>query len=237
MLFDLRGRRRRAVQATYLLLALLMGGGLVFFGIGGDVSGGLFDAFSERGGGDDTNERLEQRIDNLEERLQANPQDEATLKALVRNYHALANSQLPSGSIQYPDEARDDLQQAGNYWNRYLEVEDGDPDASLARLALTVYDQTALNEPAEAANAMRIIAEAGNSFQLYLGLVQRAAAAGDTRTADLAAQKAVDLAPKQLKKQVRQQAEAAKAPPTEQAPGQAPVPQGEPTPTPEDAPE
>src|ERR671914_530323 len=50
MLFDLRGRRRRAVQATYLILALLMGGGLVFFGIGGDVSGGLFDAFSVRGG-------------------------------------------------------------------------------------------------------------------------------------------------------------------------------------------
>ena len=33
MLFDLRGRRRRAVQATYLTLAILMGGGLVFFGI------------------------------------------------------------------------------------------------------------------------------------------------------------------------------------------------------------
>src|ERR671914_171088 len=51
MLFDLRGRRRRAVQATYLTLAVLMGGGLVLFGIGGDVSGGLFDAFSDRSGG------------------------------------------------------------------------------------------------------------------------------------------------------------------------------------------
>ena len=45
MLFDLRGRRRRAVQGTYLMLALLMGGGLVLFGIGGSVSGGLLDAF------------------------------------------------------------------------------------------------------------------------------------------------------------------------------------------------
>jgi hypothetical protein len=238
MLFDLRGRRRRAVQATYLMLALLMGGGLVFFGIGGDVSGGLFDAFSDRSGSGDTNERLEERIDNMEERLQANPQNEAALKALVRDYHALANSQLPSGTVQYPDDALDELQQAGDYWKRYLEVEDGDPDASLARLALVVYDQTGLNEPTEAANAMRIIAEAGNSYELYLGLVQRAAAAGDTRTADLAAQKAVDLAPKRLKKQVRQQAKAAKAPPpTEQAPGQAPAPQGEPTPTPEQTPE
>jgi hypothetical protein len=234
MLFDLRGRRRRAVQATYLLLALLMGGGLVFFGIGGDVSGGLFDAFSERGGGGDINERLEERIDRQEERLQANPQNEAALKALVRDYHALANAQRPSGAIEYPEDARDELAQAGQYWQRYLEVEDGKPDASLARLALTLYEADALNQPEEAAGAMRIIADAGNSPDLYIALVQRATAAGDTRTADLAAQKAVDLAPKRLKKQVKQQAEAAKAPPpTEQAPGQAPPPPETPTPTPE----
>jgi hypothetical protein len=233
MLFDLRGRRRRAVQATYLMLALLMGGGLVFFGIGGDVSGGLFDAFSDRSGGD-VNERLEERIDKREAQLQANPRNEAALKALVRDYHALASAQLPTGATQHPEEARDELQRAGEYWNRYLEVEEGKPDPSLARIALTVYDTGALNDPTEAAQAMRIIAEAGNSYELYLGLVQRAAAAGDTRTADLAAQKAVDLAPKRLKKQVKQQAEAAKAPPpTEQAPGQAPVPPETPTPTPE----
>jgi hypothetical protein len=233
MLFDLRGRRRRAVQATYLLLALLMGGGLVFFGIGGDVSGGLFDAFSDRSGGD-VNERLEERIDQREEQLQNNPRNEAALKALVRDYHALASAQLPTGATQHPEEAQDELQRAGEYWNRYLEVEDGKPDPSLARIALTVYDTGALNQPEEAANAMRIIADAGNSYELYLGLVQRAAAAGDTRTADLAAQKAVDLAPKRLKKQVRRQAEAAKAPPpTEAAPGQAAPPEQAPTPTPE----
>jgi hypothetical protein len=97
MLFDLRGRRRRAVQATYLTLALLMGGGLVFFGIGGDVSGGLFDAFSERGGGTTANQ-LQDRVDRLEERLAENPRSEATLKELVRDYHGLAGQELPSGT-------------------------------------------------------------------------------------------------------------------------------------------
>jgi hypothetical protein len=222
MLFDLRGRRRRAVQATYLTLALLMGGGLVFFGIGGDVSGGLFDAFSDRSGSSSANEQLEDRIDRLEDRLAANPQSEATLKALVRDYHALAGAQLPSGAVQYPEEARDELRQAGRYWQRYLEVEDGEPDASLARLAVAVYDQGALNEPQEAAAAMRVVAESANDFQSYLALTQRAAAAGDTRTADLAAQKAVDLAPERLRKQVRQQADALKKPP-----------QGDQAPTPE----
>jgi hypothetical protein len=50
MLFDLRGKRRRAVQATYLTLAVLMGGGLVLFGIGGS-GGNIFDAFDCGGGG------------------------------------------------------------------------------------------------------------------------------------------------------------------------------------------
>ena len=47
MLFDLRGRgRRRTVQVIYLSLAILMGGGLVLFGIGGATSGGLVDAIT-----------------------------------------------------------------------------------------------------------------------------------------------------------------------------------------------
>jgi hypothetical protein len=215
MLFDLRGRRRRAVQATYLTLALLMGGGLVFFGIGGDVSGGLFDAFSERGGGSTANQ-LQDRVDRLEERLAQNPRSEATLKELVRDYHGLAGQELPSGSTQYPEEAMDELREASKYWQRYLEVEDGKPDPSLARVALAIYDRNALNQPMEASAAMRIVAEDINNFQTYLALVQRAAAAGDTRTADLAAQKAVDLAPERLRKQVKRQAERLKTP------GQAP---------------
>jgi hypothetical protein len=234
MLFDLRGRRRRAVQATYLTLAVLMGGGLVLFGIGGDVSGGLFDAFSDRSGSGTASEDLEERIDNREERLKANPQSEATLKALIRDYHALAGAQLPTGGGPYPDEAKDELRQAGEYWQRYLEVEDGDPDSSLARLAVAIYDPTALNEPEQGAAAMRIVAEAGNDFESYLALVQLSAAAGDKRTANLAADKAVDLAPKRLKKQVREQAKVLKTPPQQQA---APAPEGEAAPAPQPTPE
>src|SRR3712207_1753018 len=112
MLFDLRGRRRRAVQATYLTLAVLMGGGLVFFGIGGDVSGGLFDAFSERGGGGDNNDALEQRIDRAEQRVRRNPRDENALKSLVRDNYQLASAQTTSGSVGFPADARDELRAA-----------------------------------------------------------------------------------------------------------------------------
>src|SRR5581483_9611430 len=51
MLFDLRSRgRRRTVQGVYLALALLMGGGLVLFGVGaGNGFGGILNAFTGNG--------------------------------------------------------------------------------------------------------------------------------------------------------------------------------------------
>jgi hypothetical protein len=233
MLFDLRGRRRRAVQATYLTLAVLMGGGLVLFGIGGDVSGGLFDAFSDRSGSGSASEDLQERIDDREERLRSDPENERILKALIRDYHALASAQVPTGGGPYPEEAKDELGQAGEYWQRYLEVAD-EPDPSLARLAVAVYDPTALNQPEEGAAAMRIVAEADNDYQSYLALVQLSAAAGDKRTANLAADKAVELAPKGQKKEVRQQAKSLKTPPQPQP---VPAPEGEAAPESQPTPE
>ena len=86
MLFDLRSAgRRRTVKIVYITLAFLMGGGLVLFGIGGEVSGGLVDALTERGGGgDDASERFQQREDDALARTRRNPQDEAAWLALTR---------------------------------------------------------------------------------------------------------------------------------------------------------
>lgn len=219
MLFDLRGRRRRAVQATYLMLAVLMGGGLVLFGIGGDVSGGLVDAFKDGGGGGSTDSALEDRVDKQEERLAKSPQNEALLQTLVRDYYSLATSQRESGASGFPDEAKDELRKAGQYWQRYLTTVEGEPSPETARYALQVYDVSALNRPKEAQKAAAILAQEANDVASYLRLVSYAALAGDTRTADLAAKKAVDLAPKDQRKLVQQQAETLKKPPEQQQPG------------------
>jgi hypothetical protein len=213
MLFDLRGRRRKAVQATYLALAVLMGGGLLLFGIGGGVSGGLLDAFQGGGGGGSSgNEIIEKRIERNQKRLAANPQSEALLKALVRDNYALAASQTQTGAQGFPEDARDELRAAGRYWTRYLDAHEGKADASLAGTALQIFDVGALNQPKDAQRAVAILAEARNDSAGYLQLVSYAALAGDTRTADLAAQKAVDLAPKADRKAVKQQAEQLKTP-------------------------
>jgi hypothetical protein len=66
MLFDLRGRgRRRTVQIIYLSLALLMGGGLVLFGIGGATSGGLVDAIQGGSGTQSADDVFEKRVEAL----------------------------------------------------------------------------------------------------------------------------------------------------------------------------
>ena len=216
MLFDLRGRRRRVVQVVYLMLALLLGGGLVLFGIGGDVSGGLVDAF-KGGGGQSTDSALEDRVKRQEERLQANPGDERVLQNLVRDYYSLAVSQRESGSVGFPEGAREDLREAGTYWQRYQQAAD-EPSADTARYALQIYDEGALDRPKEAQKAAAIIARDANDAVSYLNLVQIATRAGDTRTADLAGQKAVELAPKSQKKAIEQQLKVLKNPPEAQQP-------------------
>jgi hypothetical protein len=217
MLFDLRGRRRRAVQATYLMLALLMGGGLVLFGIGGDVSGGLLDAF-RGGGGPSGDSALQDRIDKQEERLQASPRNEVLLQTLVRDYYSLATSQRESGTTGFPPDAKDDLREAGSYWQRYADAAEN-PNPDTAGYALQIYDVGGLNRPKEAQRAAAILAEEANDTPSYLRLVSYAARAGDTRTADLATQKAVELAPKAQRKLIKQQAEALKKAPQAQQPG------------------
>ncbi len=212
MLFDLQGKRRRVVQATYLMLAVLMGGGLVLFGIGGDVSGGLFDAFSEDSGGGSGNGAIEKRIETDNERLKRNPRDEAALKDLVRANFQLAGSQGSPSQAGFPPESRGSLEAAAQAWERYLALEPKRVDASLATVALQIYDPTALNRPKQAQQVATIIAEREKSPQAYLRLVQYATLAKDTRTADLAGKQVVELSPKGQRKQAEQAVQQAKAP-------------------------
>jgi len=192
VLFDLKGRRRRVVQVVYLMLAVLMGGGLVFFGIGGDVSGGLFDAFSERGGSG--NDIVEERIEKNEEKVEANPEDAAALKALVRDHFSLARNEVDPDDGRYTDEGKDELAEADEAWKLYLVAADK-PDAALATLMIQIYDPVALNKPADAAQAAEIITEARpKDAASFLALFQAASQAGQKRKADLAAKKALSLA-------------------------------------------
>ena len=94
MLFDLRGRgRRRMVQVIYVTLALLMGGGLVLFGIGGNTSGGLVDAINGGGSGSTSADKVyKQRLKVYVQRAKANPNDAANWSNLTRLHFQQANT-------------------------------------------------------------------------------------------------------------------------------------------------
>jgi hypothetical protein len=211
MLFDLRGHRRRAVQATYLMLAILMGGGLVLFGIGGDVSGGLFDAFSDNRGGGSGNSAIEDRIDRDEKRLQTNPRDETALKDLVRANYQLVSGDADPNTGRFPDSAREELEAASRAWERYLALEPKRVEASLAFLMLQVYGQTGLNQAAKAAEAAEIAANERPSSSAYVQLTLYASLAKQDRKAELAGRRAIELAPEGERSSVRQQVQQAKA--------------------------
>src|SRR4051794_24382322 len=91
MLFDLRGRgRRRTVQVIYLGLAVLMGGGLVLFGIGGNTNGGLFDAFKNDAGQNQGTDRLQKEVDAARAAARANPQQAVVWARLAKGEYQLA---------------------------------------------------------------------------------------------------------------------------------------------------
>ena len=214
MLFDLSGKRRRAVQATYLMLAVLMGGGLVLFGIGGDVQGGIFDAFSGEGGNSGNgNSVIEKRVESNQKKLEANPRSEALRKSLTRDYYQLATASSNQEG-KFNEEGLKNLRKASANWQAYLALKPDKPDTSLARLALQMYDPIALNRKTQAKDAALLIARQENDAQSYLNLVQYAVLAKDTRTADLAGAKAIDLAPAAQRKQVRAQLKQLKMPPS-----------------------
>ena len=203
MLFDLKGRRRRVVQVTYLGLAILMGGGLVLFGIGGDVSGGLFDAFSDRSGNTGSNTIVEERVKSAERRLGVNPKDERALRELARGSFQLAGGQTDPNTQKYTAEAQPNLRRSARAWERYLALEPAKPDLSLARIMIQVYSEFGLNKPDKATQVAEIIADADPSANNFLTLSQYARLADQTRKAELAGQRAVEVAPKGQKKQVR----------------------------------
>src|SRR3954471_19806656 len=125
MLFDLQGKRRRLVQGTYLLLAILMGGGLVLFGVGsGDISGGLFDAITGKDSNSSSaqNSTVNARIKRDLKALKLNPKNEAALSDLVRSHYQLATDDADANTGQFGTEGKQELAKADTAWKRYVAV-------------------------------------------------------------------------------------------------------------------
>jgi tetratricopeptide (TPR) repeat protein len=213
MLFDLRGRgRRRTVQVIYLGLAILIGAGLVFFGIGGAVSGGLFDAIDKNDTSDPANV-FAKNVKSAQAATQRNPTDAAAWAALAKARYQLAgtgdNFNETSG---FTDKGRAELAQVNTAWQKYLSLDPKKPDVNVARLMVSAYDPAALDKPDDAVTAMELVVDDNpTSANLYGQLAILAFTANQTRKAELAEKKALSLEKDEVKRaQIKQAIDQAK---------------------------
>ena len=212
MLFDLRGRgRRRAVQAIYLSLAILMGGGLVLFGIGGATQ----RRPARRVQGQRQHPERERHLPEAHRRGRARRQGPSERSGGLGPAHARP---LPAGRHRrrlrqqpdvFTDKGKEELLGAESAWNKYLTLTDK-PDDTVASLMVQAFSQVGLNKPDKAVEAKEIILERRQTGPLYVQLAALAYQAGQTRKAQLASKKALALTPKDSKEQIKAQLESAR---------------------------
>jgi len=210
MLFDLRSRgRRRTVQGVYLGLALLMGGGLVLFGVGaGNGFGGLLNAFS---GNSSSSPKpvVSQAEKSALRHTELDPSSPAAWSSLVQARYEAAGQDANQTTGTYTTAGLTKLRETGQAWQRYLQLTKT-PDWTLAELVAHAYEQ--LGDAKSATRAWEIVTQANPTAYTYFEyLATDAWAAKQTDLGDLASQKAVSLAPKAQQLQVKQTLQQLKA--------------------------
>jgi hypothetical protein len=206
MLFDLRGRgRRRTVRIVYVGLALLLGVGLVGFGVGGGFGGGgLLNAASNREGSNSAS--FSSQIKKYEKLTQTQPGNATAWEQLTaaRLHEAGGEAYVSNG--QLTSKGRELFAQAADSWRKYLALNSPNPNSTLALEMVRVFGREGLNEPAEVVRAMQIVVAARpTSAALFGVLAQNAYQAHNTRVGDLAAQKAISLVPAAQRPQLKLQ--------------------------------
>jgi hypothetical protein len=207
MLFDLQSRgRKNFVKVIYLGLAILMGGGLILFGIGtGTGGGGLFDVFD--GGSSSTSAQVSTAEKRAVRETRLHPQAAVAWADLARARYQTAGlgENYDQSTNTFTTAGRAKLETAATAWQRYLKLDPKHPDATLARLMAQAYSQDGLDQAPQAATALEIVTEQQPSAAAYAQLAQYAYLAGQLRKGDLAAAKAVQLAPSAQQRIVRGQ--------------------------------
>ncbi len=200
---------------VYLGLALLMGGGLVLFGVGsGNSIGGLLNGLTGNGSSGAQTQVVSQAEKAALRQTKLHPSDPAGWSALVQarwtsagqagDYNATTGVFTASG--------KKELAGTTQAWQHYLQLIKS-PDPNLAILAARAY--AALGDYANEASAWEIETTANpGAVKGYECLAVSAYAAKQTRKGDLAAAKALSLVPKLQRTTLKQQIDAAKTQPS-----------------------
>lgn len=200
MLFDLQGRRKSVIKVIYLGLAILMGGGLVLFGIGGEVQGGFMDAFS--GGGGDGQAKKD--VEAASKRVVANPKDEKALEELINARFSYATTDYDEDAQKFGENGNEQLKFLINDWKKYVKLAD-EPDLTTAGAAVNAYIGIVPQDLVGATEAQTIVARLQPDAGNYLALMRIALSAGKSMIADASEAKALELATPDEKKDVERE--------------------------------
>jgi hypothetical protein len=197
MLFDLRGRgRRRTVRVIYVGLALLIGVGLIGFGIGGGLGGGgiLNSAGTNEGAGGAS---FASQIKKYEKQTKLHPSNPSGYEGLAKALlHESGNEGFTTTSGAPTSKGKQLFKRASEAWSSYLALNPSKTNAELAQLIYRIYGEEGLNEPAKAVQALQIVVAARpESAAYYAQLAEFAYKAKNERIGDLASAKAISFAP------------------------------------------
>jgi hypothetical protein len=199
MLFDLRGRgRRRTVRVIYIGLALLMGSGLVLFGVGSFGGSGVL---SNLGSGESSNGvSFASEVKKYRKLTGEQPHNVAAWEGLTKALLHESSSFTQNGVTAKGKEL---FAQASQAWLAYLALNPPSPNTATAQQMFTVYSEEGLNQPSQAVQVLQILVAAKpTSASLWGQLAIYAYKAHNTRVGDLASKKAVALAPAGERKRV-----------------------------------
>lgn len=213
MLFDLRGKRKRVVQVSYVLLAAIFLVGFIGLGIGGggNSAGGIFDAIGlgGDGSGGSLSGQYDDQIDNANQQLATDPKDTAALLKLSKYEYYKAKQGVTqdqtTGAISISEDAHTELGKSVDAWEKYLKVNKRKPNPAIAAQIVQAY--YFLSDAQGAAEAQRIVASNQPSSGSYGQLAFYLYFAGDISGGDQAASKAEAEAPKSQRSQLKQQLE------------------------------
>lgn len=209
------------IQAIYLILAVVLVGGTVLFGVGTGLPG-LFGNNSNNASNVDLEKQQAERIAQVETQLAANPKDQQALVTLASLQYSQAMAKMPENAMETTAEVNTGLRQVAATWDRYVETQPKKVDTALANKMVGVFGPSALDQPNNWADVQGLVtqqtveeAESRGEdppINVYLQLLAAQTAADRTRQAKITEDRIRELTPKGQEKEVRDAIASAKDP-------------------------
>jgi predicted Zn-dependent protease len=205
MLFDLRSRgRRTTVRVVYGGVAIIFVIAFVGAGVGTGFGGNF--SIGELFGGGGGSKTYGAAVQTAEKHTKREPSNPAAWQALTEAQ--LRQSSEPEYSNQtsegFTTKGKQLLAHVQQSWERYLALAGNHPSPALAHKMISVLGEGGTEQPKAEVQALQIVIPSeAPSVILYTELAQYSYQAGNTRQADLAAEKAIALAPKAERARVK----------------------------------